>query len=436
MSKLCTLKAMEPGSVVVLPEKLGLKDKFGMVLGTEYTKVPDSEQVFAQVVTSSSLAVHETSALADSEEWEIVQNEAITDAIRKSFEARQFSTPYVGLTMGSDPEVFAFGADGRVIPAWDYLPCEKEAIGHLTSAGSRVPAYWDGVQAEFAPSASQCVQTHADTIRLGLMEVLRRARLVDLNAKLKVQNVVEVGDDILKGASDEHIAFRCTRSYNVYSDEVPIPDARTYKYRCAGGHIHFGFANKFTAPCIEHIVRGLDGVLGIAGVSLAAGVDNPERRKAYGRAGEFRLPKHGLEYRVLSNFWLGHPAMTLMVLDLARQALAFAESGLYQVCWEAKPEQVQEIINSCNVVGARKLLAHNQHALHALFSKAWPIKHNRSAEDATKMRELAVKTLVEGPHVTFDDATDIETNWKLDGVGWEQFCFGKGDTWQSLTSTR
>lgn len=446
MSKLCSLKQMEPGSVVMLPEKLGLKDKFGMVLGTEYERVKDSNHVFARIAAATDLSVHDTAALSDEEQWEVVENAAVVDAVRKNVMARTFPSPEMELSIGSDPEIFALRADGRVIPAWEYMLSEKEALAEamewttwydrtpdsvMFSYG--VPAYWDGVQAEFAPWAKNCLQTHCECIRHGLRTVLDRVRKVDLGAKLTIQNVVEVGDDILKGASDEHIAFRCTPSYNVYNDPgFGVPDARTYKYRCAGGHIHLGFPNRFTAPSIEQIVRGLDGVLGLAGVSLAAGIDNPERRKAYGRAGEFRLPKHGIEYRVLSNFWLGHPAMAMLVFDLARQAIKFAESGLYRVCWEGETERIQEVINSCDVVGARKLLTKNQHILHALFDKAWPVMRGRDAGTANKMRELAVKAVVEGPHTIVPDMTDIEKNWKLDGEGWIPYCKGDKDSWQSL----
>jgi len=38
-----------------------------------------------------------------------------------------------------------------------------------------------------------------------------------------------------------------------------------------------------------------------------------ERRRYYGLPGEYRLPKHGLEYRTLSNFWLrAYPLYDLM----------------------------------------------------------------------------------------------------------------------------
>ena len=46
-----------------------------------------------------------------------------------------------------------------------------------------------------------------------------------------------------------------------------------------------------------------------------------ERREVYGRAGEHRLPKYGLEYRTLSNFWLRSYPLYSLIFGLARQAV-------------------------------------------------------------------------------------------------------------------
>jgi hypothetical protein len=45
-----------------------------------------------------------------------------------------------------------------------------------------------------------------------------------------------------------------------------------------------------------------------------------ERRKVYGRAGEYRLPAYGIEYRTPSNFWLRSYQLFSLVTGLARFA--------------------------------------------------------------------------------------------------------------------
>ena len=53
-----------------------------------------------------------------------------------------------------------------------------------------------------------------------------------------------------------------------------------------------------------------------------------ERRKVYGRAGEYRLPPHGLEYRTLGNFWLRAYPLMALVMGLTRIAVGVSYSSL------------------------------------------------------------------------------------------------------------
>jgi hypothetical protein len=52
-----------------------------------------------------------------------------------------------------------------------------------------------------------------------------------------------------------------------------------------------------------------------------------ERRQIYGRAGEYRLPDHGLEYRTLSNFWLRAYPLFSLVMGLSRLAVSVVYSS-------------------------------------------------------------------------------------------------------------
>jgi hypothetical protein len=59
-----------------------------------------------------------------------------------------------------------------------------------------------------------------------------------------------------------------------------------------------------------------------------------ERRKLYGRAGEYRKNDHGYEYRTLSNFWLRSYPLTSLVFGLSRLANA---AIFYEGSFERKP---------------------------------------------------------------------------------------------------
>jgi hypothetical protein len=382
------------------------------------------------------------------------------------FVTAKLDVPMLSMAAGCDPEIFAVHENGEVFPAWEYMPTEEAArksakewlstkqieangdvnydpdasIGRWDSPTEhncplKIPAYWDGAQAEFAPWAKTCLETLHHGTRVGLQSVLNFARAKDPKAKLTLQNVVELPKPVLEQADDKFIQFRCSRSFNIYNDPGEgVQDARAYPYRCAGGHIHFGYSWGFTGAGLEQVVRGLDGILGVIGVSLAAGIDNPERRRTYGRAGEFRLPEHGLEYRVLSNFWLAHPAIAMLVFDIARIAVRFAANGLYSLCWVASEKEVREVINECDVQGARNILKRNEQVLKGLLRQTWPPVFGRGVEAVQKMQQVALSTLLNGMDVAIKDPENIEANWVLsDDAAWLKHCRGEVHSWQSLS---
>lgn len=71
----------------------------------------------------------------------------------------------------------------------------------------------------------------------------------------------------------------------------------------------------------EKLIYLLDILVGNTGVLLDRNPLSAERRKVYGRAGEFRLTPYGVEYRVLSNFWLKSYTIFSLMFALARFAV-------------------------------------------------------------------------------------------------------------------
>jgi hypothetical protein len=126
-------------------------------------------------------------------------------------------------------------------------------------------------------------------------------------------------------------------------------DARMLPYRFAGGHIHLDMGAVPITDAIP-IVKAIDKIAGVASVSMFEKYDNPVSREFYGLAGEFRLPSYGIEYRVLSNAWLTHPAITHFTFELVRAAakLQFVNMDSF---WEGTEDEVQHIINRCDVAG-------------------------------------------------------------------------------------
>lgn len=155
------------------------------------------------------------------------------------------------------------------------------------------------------------------------------------------RQTIKLSQEELDMLSDNSKKFGCMPSKNAYLDgqegSITVnPD--TYEYRSAGGHIHLGrFVNDdlgadtpinrvFNAP--ERLARALDIILGNTCVLIDRDPSNAERRKVYGRAGEFRTPKHGFEYRTLSNFWLRCYPLAGFVFGLARQTFRIVANNL------------------------------------------------------------------------------------------------------------
>jgi hypothetical protein len=159
------------------------------------------------------------------------------------------------------------------------------------------------------------------------------------------------------------------------------------------------------------IVKALDAIMGVAGVSMFAKYDDPRRRIMYGLAGEYRLPPHGLEYRVLSNAWLFHPVIANIVFDLSRSAAMFGKNNLLKH-WDATEAETIEVINTCNVEGARAILRRNKE----LLIKILDVKL-----DDMGCSKYAYKAIIEGMESVIKDPSDIVGNWGLTKK-WKSHC--------------
>lgn len=90
-----------------------------------------------------------------------------------------------------------------------------------------------------------------------------------------------------------------------------------------------GLGNKTLMRMREKLVYLMDVFVGNTCVLLDRDPNAAERRENYGRAGECRFPKHGVEYRTTSNFWLRDPSLMIFTFGLAQIAMSvFADSAL------------------------------------------------------------------------------------------------------------
>lgn len=350
---------------------------------------------------------------------------------------------------GCDPEIFITKKDGSLIPAFNFLPFQRECVRPATLSecpdgsgvtSGRIKTYWaphyaDGFAAEFGMKPGSCHGWGMDRVRFGLELIYNKMKAHDKDANLTLQNVVAIDPEILASASADQIALGCSPSKNAYGDEVPLPtDARTLPFRVAGGHIHFGMSN-INSPegemsrtdRNELAAKWMDMVVGVPAVALFEGIDSPTRRRFYGRAGEYRDKSYGLEYRTLSNAWLGHPAIAHLIWNLARTGASIPDQGfpIKSPAQELKfdENEIKDIINNCDVEAARAFITKHK----VIYTNALVVNYGRygdagmtavSGNQPLDLVDRAFKLFDVGVKKAIPAYEDIEKNWKLDKGEW------------------
>lgn len=346
-----------------------------------------------------------------------------SDAAKEKFTAAWIKAAAINrgqwVQTGTDPEVFGVTKSGSVVPAFEALPSKDKALDvpFVSRGGSpnyKLSAFWDGFQAEFSVPPVTCHEVMTDQIRDGLKVIYDHMRKAKKTATITPSCVVDIPYEVMDAAPPECIALGCAPSLNAYEAKAHLDgmDAKSLPFRFAGCHIHFGFSahtnKKYDYPAI---VKLLDAIAGVASVSLLRGIEDPRRRMFYGLAGEYRLPKHGLEYRTLSSAILAHPAIMNLMFDLARCVTKMHDEGTAAI-WQSDEQETQEVINNLDVVGAEKILARNKDALTRICKGLY---------GSSKVSENANKLIVQGA-IELMPVNDMATVWGLkdDGAHWTQ----------------
>lgn len=283
------------------------------------------------------------------------------------------------ITLGADPEFFFKTVDGKTVGSEKFIPIGEKGLGTL----GPLPAYYtaeekaaairtqskvivDGVQAELNPQEATCRQTVAGNITACMRKI---KETLAANGKGIVadfrQSTVDVTAEELASLNENSRKFGCAPSQNAHDAKATITvDPEKYLKRSAGGHIHLSIYGNVTgsvtktlheAVFVERhkdVVRILDIILGNTSVLMDRDPGNIERRKNYGYAGEYRLPKHGLEYRTLSNFWLQGVPLQSFVMGMARQAVEI-------VCDIQKPSAYEALIEAVDMADIVKAINTN-----------------------------------------------------------------------------
>lgn len=308
---------------------------------------------------------------------------------------------YIGAvgSMGADPEIFAVDGRGCVIPAWQWLPEDK---------GSPEAIFWDGFQAEFRVISGSCLEERGKSISNQLARVQNSLHAKFPNGKLTMKSVMRISDKMLTEADERHVALGCKPSVNAQGMHGErVEDGRCLRHRFAGGHVHVGVDKRDND--IEKIIRFLDATLGVIGVSLFEGYEDPIRRRYYGLPGEHRVKPYGFEYRTLPNTWICHPTIYMLVFELTRFFVALSACDLDDI-WEADHGEVIRCLMNSDVKLARKILRQNRELIAGFFNCRWGGYGTCLYEALHKGVDGIVK-----------DPEDVVNNWRMKFGGWPMY---------------
>ena len=237
------------------------------------------------------------------------------------------------ITIGADPELFVQD-NGKIIPVCGMIDGDK-ANPLAVKCGA---IQEDNVLAEFNIDPVDNVTD----FKVNLQTVMD-----ELSAHLKCDLAIKAShhfDQQTLMSYPSAMILGCEPDFNAYTKgQNKKPNART-TLRTAGGHIHVGYENNNEEQS-HNIVKNMDILLGLPSVLLD---DDTERRAMYGAAGAHRIKPYGVEYRSLSNFWLGSERLQ----EWAYEQSVLAVGSKFSV----DEDEVQRIINDSDVAAASAMI--------------------------------------------------------------------------------
>ena len=279
------------------------------------------------------------------------------------------------LTLGADPERFILDGDANIVPVCGWLGGTKKNPVPLGPEKHKLFVQEDNIMAEYNIPPAHNIEAFTNSIQLAERHLLLRVQREREDYHVSSSCSAVVSNKLVASTLGAD-TFGCSAEFDAYTEgeEVPTPRMRligaddggepTAQERYAGGHLHLGIT--INNEYVQRIPRYVLAALCDASIGLAATPHDRQRgrRAVYGQAGRFRPTKYGIEYRVLSNFWINDPMFSALVADAAFRLMRFVArekmSAIHSVFDEIPWGAVREAINT-----------EDAGAAHALYSHIW-----------------------------------------------------------------
>lgn len=252
-----------------------------------------------------------------------------------------------GFLFGCDPEMFIKDADDNLVSAVGLIPGTKESPHKVERGTVQV----DGMAAEIGIDPTDNFKDWNGSI----VDVTRQLKaMLPKGYGLVLSPAVRFSQSVMDAQPNTAKVLGCDPDYNAWTGEInPYPDTFTDPLlRTASGHVHIGWldppefipvTDEIHVKNCRDLVKQLDWFLGAWSVLKDSDVT---RRKLYGKAGAFRPKPYGVEYRVLSNFWLQSKELRLLVWNRMQSAVLEMEHYEYSKNYGDKEnDAIVEIIN-------------------------------------------------------------------------------------------
>lgn len=251
----------------------------------------------------------------------------------------------MNILIGCDPEVFV-RQKGLMQSAHGLIPGDKKNPFKVDKGAVQV----DGMALEFNidPAAT------SEEFCLNVETVLHQMMLMVPDYEVVIQPVAHFTKDVMEAQPAEALELGCDPDYNGWTmlqNNKPNSDR---PMRTASGHVHIGWtSNQDLDLGFERaglVAREMDFYLGLGSIFYD---EDQERRAMYGNPGCFRVKPYGMEYRTLSNAWVGNRKRMEWVFNNAKNGMERILKG------ERHAEQfgdISEIILKADKKAAKKIL--------------------------------------------------------------------------------
>ncbi|MCK5711067.1 MAG: hypothetical protein KAI07_11050 [Deltaproteobacteria bacterium] len=253
-------------------------------------------------------------------------------------------------TISSDPEFICMDSNGKPKSVIDLLGGSKSEPKKTKNGFVQE----DGVVGEINPIPADNIIDFVRNQQLNLQDLKDIIACHNLFVSEKTSDIYTLTDLFHPSAT----LSGCDPDINAYTGrENPGPDLEDTNKRWTGGHLHIGWGHTDYAEKVA-LIKALDITLGLPSVSLDT---DRERRKAYGYAGSYRPQEvadgkqyNGVEYRVLSSFWIHKPELLSWVFKGVEKAMKLKNKmGMLR----GIEDDVQKAINTYDTELAKSLLS-------------------------------------------------------------------------------